>query len=787
MKINDLYWKWKRAIRKNRKAIKTGISLTLTVALLAVVGYAAYTIYKADVIKEATMVDGQEESPIKKKPAKYECRDFEERNKFWELVAENKLYKLWANIATGEIAVEELTTDKIWFSNPPYRDEDNLCAIKTRINSQLHIDFLNTEECITTTIDNFGESIIRGGMTHERIDKGIKFTFEFPMTGVIIPVQYTLAEDGLLAEIITSEIQELWSERFIIQNITFLPFFGAGGLDDDGYLFIPDGSGALIEFNNLKQSSQSYFGDVYGKNVINQDTKASAMQSELVSLPVFGVKCNNNAFLGVILNGDANSKVYATTSRKTSSYNQVYTSATIREYAIKHMEGRQSFGGGQNSRIYEASQNLLENHNYAVKYFFLEPENADYVGMGERYRAFLNERNELKKSKLAEDKYLVLDVLGAVSIEQYVFGVKMPVVTAMTTYNQLCEIVKELKANGVEKLIINYIGAYKGGLNAKSQDEMKVESVLGTKKEFRAMIEYLQSENVTLFLESNPIDMYKSGNGYNINGDSSKTFFNAYGFQYQYELDTYKSIPTGTWRLMSPDRVTDFTENFAESAKNWNVNQISVNRLGSVLYSNYDKNNYISRTMTKQMWAQALDAANKTMDYVMIHNGNAYTLPYVDIITDLSNSNSDFDMENHSIPFYQIAFQNTKVLASEGFNTTVDYREAFLKALESGSSMKFNLFSAETTELVDTQHNDKTSYSYAFWKDTIIKMYREYQDVMKNFVGEEIINHEILDKNVTLTEYESGKIIINYGAEPYVYGDVTVAEKGYVVLAGGAK
>jgi hypothetical protein len=66
-------------------------------------------------------------------------------------------------------------------------------------------------------------------------------------------------------------------------------------------------------------------------------------------------------------------------------------------------------------------------------------------------------------------------------------------------------------------------------------------------------------------------------------------------------------------------------------------------------------------------------------------------------------------------------------------------------------------------------------------------MYKEYEEVMKNFAGEEILHHEILDKDVALTEYESGKIIINYSTEPYTYGDVTVEANGYAVLSGGAK
>jgi len=101
--------------------------------------------------------------------------------------------------------------------------------------------------------------------------------------------------------------------------------------------------------------------------------------------------------------------------------------------------------------------------------------------------------------------------------------------------------------------------------------------------------------------------------------------------------------------------------------------------------------------------------------------------------------------------------------------------------------MKFNLFNAETSTLVGTLHNDKTSYSYAFWKDTIIEMYQEYQTVMQNFVGEEIIHHEIVEKDIALTEYESGKIIFNYSEEPYTYGDTTIEANDYKVLLGGAK
>jgi len=787
MKINDFYWKVKRVIRRNKKTIKSAISITLTVAVLAVVAYAAYSIYKADKIRAASAVQGLDESPIQKiKKPGYDYRKSNKDADFWTRVAENDRFALDASINTGEIRVVDKKTQHEWWSNPEKRKDDPQ-AIAGMINSQMHVTFWQNKICQEQELDNYTDSIKQGCMTYKQIENGIRFEFAFPTTGIIIPVQYTLSDDGLLAEIVTSEIQELWSERWVVKKIDFLPYFGAGSLTDEGYLFVPDGSGALINFNNMKHGYQSFNSTVYGANITLSESASPVMTRESISLPVFGEKCNDNAFLAVILNGDASSGIKATTSRKTSSYNHVYSTAIVRDTDYKHMEGRQAFGGNQNSDISEASDNLHKDKNYAVKYFFLESEKANYVGMSDCYREFLEEREELKRSELADKKFLVLDVIGAVSIEKYVFGVKTPVITPMTTYNQVCDIVKELKAQGVENLIINYVGAYKGGLNSQSQDTMKVESALGSAQEFRDMVAYLKSENVQLFLESNPIDIYKTGNGYNINGDATKTFFNSYGFQYRYALDTYLPVKEESWRLLTPNKVPGFVQNFAESTKEWNVNQISVNRLGDVLYSNYDYNNYISRPMTKQLWMQSLSQANEIMDYVMVHDGNAYALPYTDVITDLSNSNSDFDMEDSSIPFYQIAFQNVKVLTAEGINTTVDYQEAFLKALESGSSIKFNLFSADPTILVGTVHNNMTSYSYQFWKETIIDMYKEYQSVMQNFAGDEIVNHEVIAKDVVLTEYESGKLIINYSDEIYIYDGVLIEANGYAVLAGGTK
>ena len=781
MSIKVDFWKWKRAWRRNKTLISRIVSITLAVVLVVALALVANQIHKSDVARAEAAGQGLDKSPIKKKPAKYGEAGF---NK----VAENANYMLSADYTTGEIVVLEKKTGKQWFSNPVDRANDNLAPIKTKLNSQIDVEFMDLEACTTQVFDNYTASIRQGGMEHKLIENGIKFTFSFPTTGAIIPVQYTLCEDGLLAEIVVDEIQELWTDRFFIQNISFLPYFGAGGLTDDGYLLVPDGAGSLIEFNNNKQKNQSFVGTVYGDNLIRAGGTTSAMQKERISMPVFGAKCNDSAFFAVILTGDTDSSITATVSRKSNSYNHVYATAAIREMATKSMDAGGVYEGQKKSSIFDSSDILLEGKNYAVKYFFLDKEDADYAGMSKCYREFLTEQKQLNDSALADKKYMVLDLIGAVSIEKYVVGVKTPVITALTTYDDGVQIVKELKEQGVENLIVNYIGALDGGLSNKMNNKIASESKLGSKKEFRNMVEYLKQENVILFMETNPIDLHEDGNGYRGNRDGAKSFFNAFGFQYQYNLDDYKYVNASRWHLLTPVKVPGFVSEFMDSAVSNDLKNISFDRLGTALYSNYTKDEFYSpRGRTLELWTEALKTASEKADYLMLHGGNAYTLAYADVVTDTSSGSSEFDVSDYNIPFYQMTFQGNLLLTAEGINTTVDYDQAFLKALETGCSLKFNLINAKVSDLVGTDYNDKTSYSYEYWKDIVVEKYLELQKATAQFAGKQIVGHEYLDNDVTMTSYESGKIIVNYGEQAYSYNGTTVEPRGYLIVSGGAK
>ena len=802
MDIKNKLFKFKRAVHRNRAIISRVFSITLTVALLAFVAWGAYKIYQSDLKVKA------EEGITNDDPNKIVAKDpIPEVVDQFELVAENEKLKLFANLTNGSFYVEELATGKKWYSNPMDRqlDKDELAKGKEiyKFSSQFRVSFYNLKTRVATTDPwcNYKTSTALGGMTHTIVKDGnknigIRFDFAFPEANVVIPVQYTLGDGGFKAEILSSEITPSDENHYLVTSIELLPYFGAAGLGETGDLFVPDGSGALIHYNSNKKV-QSYNAQVYGKNITLLQSTAENV-TERISMPVFGTinkgaegAGDDSAMLGVIISGETCSMISASPSVQTEAYNKVYPTAILHETQLIKSETNVHVGVA--TKVLQMSDDLMIGKDYAVLYYFLNGDDANYVGMAEKYREHLTQKQKLNNSAMNDNKYLVIDVVGAVSIEKYVFGIKKPVVTPMTTYNQVVEIAKNFKDQGVDNLVINYIGALDSGLNNKMFSSVETESVLGSKKDFQNMVAQLNEMGVKLFIETNPVDLYNNGHGYDTNADAAKTFFKKYAFQYQYTLDSQKLDNATRWHLLHPAKVPAFVQGFADSMEAWGLKNISLDRLGAVLYSDYNEEAeaHTTRGHSIDLWSEAMKYAGDKSDFLMLHGGNAYALAYADVLTDISTTSSNYDVSDVDIPFYQIAFQGNAVLTPRALNTSVDYTYEFLKALETGCSLKYNLLYADVATLVGTEYNTMVSYSYSYWKDIVVSQYLEMQKATAQFAGKQIVDHVQLADGVYLTEYENGKIIVNYNESAYVgqgeYAGTTVEPRHYVVLAGGTK
>lgn len=124
--------------------------------------------------------------------------------------------------------------------------------------------------------------------------------------------QIELADNALTFSMEDESIVE--EGDFRIANLTFIPFFGAvDGNSLPGYVFVPDGCGALIRFlsprNYLTGYEKRIYGSDLGIDAINSSYTGAADTAALeqsASLPLFGITHGQgqNAYLAVADSGE---------------------------------------------------------------------------------------------------------------------------------------------------------------------------------------------------------------------------------------------------------------------------------------------------------------------------------------------------------------------------------------------------------------------------------------------------------------------------------------------------
>ena len=169
------------------------------------------------------------------------------------VVAENNNLTLSVEPSTGAFSLTVKKNNYPWNSVPQGLDKDSLAkpAVKNLMRGQLSIECGDMKNHIVSTYNSYVDSVEQGGLQlYHHDNQGFTAVYNFPAVMITIPVRYILKEDYLEAEIVVEEIRE--DGDFKVLSADFLSAFGAGSSEENGYMVVPDDSGAVIEFNNKK-------------------------------------------------------------------------------------------------------------------------------------------------------------------------------------------------------------------------------------------------------------------------------------------------------------------------------------------------------------------------------------------------------------------------------------------------------------------------------------------------------------------------------------------------------
>lgn len=657
------------------------------------------------------------------------------------LVIENSQYALYMKPETGEISLKDKAQVFTWRSNPSKEQMENETVtglFRSNLQSSFILEYFEEggiQRKVKNAIDNHLEKNIY------IIEDGVQINYEFTDIGISFSVQYELTDNGLRASIPAEGIREEEDNKIIA--IDLLPFFGAASKDgQSGYMFVPDGVGAIINFPQTRELiGRGYSQYVYGNEITNRTSSSDLIP---ISYPVFGMKQGDNGYAAIIKKGEYAARINAYPSGVVSTFNSTNARFTYRfEY------DRRLSLGGTSVRVF---QDDMLKQDAVVEYYFLSEDQANYVGMANVYRDYLIETGQMKDD-LRPVEHIPLD-LAIIGGDGRTIGADRFEVT--TTFSQAEEIISDLKSSGIHHIDLTFHGWQKKGNNATTK-EFSLESSLGSMREFSSLINMTHDLGYTFKLN---VDLITG------NPEYLKLTPRNVGIR-SAEGDVLLSSSYAENFYLNPNISYNLNQKLIEKLSDLNVDGIQYTKIGELVFRDYNPKYMYQREQTAEIFQHMLAKARSALGYSSVENGNAYVLKHTDHVQFPSNLTNNFYVLDETVPFYPIVLRGKVSYSMVHANLRSDYDEGLLKALEYGAIPSFVLTHSSSRELMDTSIRGVFSSSYNNWKDKLLAEYEIFDQLASTF-HLQIINHAKIAQGVYETEYENGvKVIVDYNTNSF--------------------
>lgn len=692
------------------------------------------------------------EAPPKALPETPEKTAVSDEPLTYRICAENKSFKLLVDDRLGNIGIENKETGYIWWSSP-------LGAAQDKIATPLLIDELRSSNMVTYGIPaKRSTDTLRSGtndcdISVSDIQNGVKINYKYAK-GFEYPVEYTLEEDHIKASLKVSEIKETNDEN-IVTEITIMKSFGAADDTEEGYFIIPDGSGALVRFNNNKTTdANAYSQSVYGRNITAVPANKGTV-TEQIYLPMYGIVKKDNAMVVIASKGDSNAYISAYVSgQSNSSYNMCNFTFVLRESDNFYMSGNSS----DKFTVFESGN--IKSDDIELLYYPIAKKDADYVDAAECYRNYLIKNKGLTKKTTTDSSQMYVSLYGGTQKKKPVFGIPVTMKQTVTKYDEAVKILSELKDSGADNIAVSYKNWTDDGICGKIDTAAEPSGKLGGKTEFTKLTEYIIENSFELYPVSDNVTFY-SGNGYNSFSDTCVRVSGSYSRIVSYDL-AY-GVPDGLKKnmsLLSPDSFSDICGEIAENYEDAGLNGVSVGSMTASLYGDYGKKK-ISRFKAMELAEESFKKLSESLENgIIADSANAYALPYVNHITNIPMSSSRFDIFNEDIPFYQMVIHGLVPYSTTAINADADSETLLLMAAATGSLLNYDLIYEETSVLKDTDFDVYYYANYANWTETAASEYQLLKPIYSDIAEAVITGYDIENngKNITAV-YSNGSVV----------------------------
>ncbi len=688
----------------------------------------------------------------------------------YEKVAESDTYIMYLYEPRLSILLENKETGEILESTLSDEQDDGEsntswnAYMKSGIVLSAIIGTTNTYQVDLITCDNT--------MNVTKKDNGFSAEIFFTQYQFGLTVDVTLEDDELVVNVPDDSIIEK-KEGTYISTVSLFPFMGYTHMDEeDGYMLIPDGNGALIYLDNKEGKYSTGFSQmIYGKDsgftdsstkTLLWDKYETVVDANQVIAPIFGMThlSQQLGYLAVVESGDERASVEAHPNGVMVNYNRCFAKFLLRDIYVQPLNNSNS-GTVTNVETDRAHDDLQ------VRYLLLDGDDADYSGMAVSYRNYLLD-NDLVSVKDTSYNTRV-DFLGT-DREEFLFSTKA---VTMTTTDNIEEMYGDLQDAGVSSLLTIYKGWQKGGIYNVPITKYKADSHIGGTSALTDLITSSAENNYNIYLYNDAL---------RANADTSNTTFNVVKkinkrtFKEELKEEVYD-----TFLYLTPARTEDTLEKFVTSYTKEGVSNLALSGITNSLYSYSYKGDFYSRQDCLQSYADTVAAVDENTNLVL-EQPFAYLWDNTDAFLDMPLGSSDYMYIDEEVPFLSMVLKGILPMYSDYVNFEANKTEFFLQMVESGVYPSFYITYENSSGLIYTNSSDLYSTEYATYRDTIVEYDEELRQVAEAVDGAFITNHEKMDNGVTAVTYDNGVVIyVNYSDNDVTVDGTKVEAMSYKV------
>lgn len=673
-----------------------------------------------------------------------------------KLIAENGNYQMYFMEESLSIIMRDKKTGAVMESIVEEDDGKSNTTWQSFMKSGVVLQVLKGVNIVPTTVDvrNAAKEVILQ-------EDGFSAKVSLSDYGIAFLLKVTLTKDGFTAEIPNDSIEET-SKEYKIGEIYVYPFLGNTYLGErNGYMFIPDGNGALIYLEDNEGRFSSNFSQyVYGMNVGLDEAYTlsllwgkyqSVNEAEKIMAPVFGMVHTDSemGYLGIIESGDYSAKIEAYPNGAYTDYNWICSKFVLRQIYT------QPTGNKEGSVVTrQAERNEFD---IKLRYRFLTGEKADYTGLALSYRDYLLDLGEVNRG---EDTFKIrLDFLGIDKENWLIFKRNV----TMTTVENIREMYQDLREAGVTDIFSVYKGWQKEGVNALPITSYKADNDIGGTKALTKLVRDAKTQGIDIYLAQDALRINPSL--HNANFNSMKQITKRVYQEYVYK-DVFESF-----RYLTPARSAQNLKQSAASYKKSGIQNIMLSGISNTLFTYSGKGEVYSRIHTANIYEEAIKAFDSNMNLVL-EKPFAYLWKYTDGISEMPVASSNYIFTDEEVPFLSIVFKGVLPMYSEYTNFEANKQEFFLKLVEMGIHPSFYITYEDPAGLQYTNSSDLYSSKYSVYKEYILSYYQELKAVHEKTKGAMISNHKQYANGLTVVTYNNGvKVYLNYSTDAIIWAD----------------